>query len=132
MQNIKDIRSFLGLCSYYRRFVKDFAKLAKTLTHLTKNNVPFIWNDEQEDAFRRLKRALTSPPVLAHYSETAPTALHTDASSYGLEAVLVQEQDGKERVIAHASRSLSKAESNYSTTERECLAAVWAITKFHP
>ncbi|GFY61667.1 retrovirus-related Pol polyprotein from transposon opus [Trichonephila inaurata madagascariensis] len=102
------------------------------LKALLKGDSKFIWEKAQEDSFWDLKSALTSPPVLALYDENAPTELQTDASGYGIGAVLVQQQDGKERVISYASRTLTKAEKNYSTTERECLAAIWAITKFRP
>jgi hypothetical protein len=130
--NIADVRSFLGLCSYYRRFIKDFANIAKPLHELLKKDAKFCWSTSQEKSFNTLKRLLTSGPVLGHFLPTAETKIHADASGYGIGAVLVQVQDGRERPIAYASRSLTAAEKNYSTTEKECLAFIWAITKFRP
>lgn len=126
------VRRFLGLCAYYRRFVANFSKIAEPLTRLTKDDVPFVWGPEQTKAFDELKMRLQTTPVLGHFDEHADTELHTDASNVGLGAVLVQWQDGVERVIAYASRTLSRAEANYSTTEKECLAVIWAVTKFRP
>ncbi|GFQ82424.1 retrovirus-related Pol polyprotein from transposon gypsy [Trichonephila clavata] len=84
-KKIHDVRSFLGLCSYYRRFIKNFCFRAKPLQQLLKGDSKFHWEKAQEDSFRDLKSALTSPPVLALYDENAPTELHTDASGYGIE-----------------------------------------------
>ncbi|XP_037515543.1 uncharacterized protein LOC119391974 [Rhipicephalus sanguineus] len=126
------VRRFLGLCAYYRRFVKNFSHIAEPLTQLTKSDVPFKWEAAQRDAFKELQQRLQSPPVLGHLDENAETEIHTDASSIGLGAILVQKQEGCERVIAYASRSLSKSEANYSTSEKECLAIVWATSKFRP
>ncbi|KAK8788355.1 hypothetical protein V5799_021870 [Amblyomma americanum] len=128
----RSLRRFLGLCAYYRRFVRNFSKLAEPLTRLTKDAEPFFWGEDQERAFTELKSRLQCAPVLGHFDEEADTELHTDASNVGLGAVLVQRQDGLERVIAYASRTLSRSEVNYSTTEKECLAVLWAVTKFRP
>ncbi|GFV46227.1 retrovirus-related Pol polyprotein from transposon 17.6 [Trichonephila clavipes] len=130
-KNIRDVRNFLGLCSYYRRFIKDFCLKAQPLQEL-KNDSKFTWGSDQKESFEKLKTALTSEPVLGLFDEKAPTELHASASGYGLDAVLVQTQKGKEKVITYASRTLTKAERNYSTTERECLAFVWAVAKFRP
>ncbi|GFS56381.1 retrovirus-related Pol polyprotein from transposon 17.6 [Trichonephila clavipes] len=131
-KNIHDIRSFLGFCSYFRRFIKGFCYLAEPLQSLLKSGVEFYWGPEEVEAFHSLKKALTSDPVLGMYDERASTEIHTDASGYGIGAVLVQIQNNVEKVIAYASRTLTKAEKNYSTTERECLAIVWATNKFWP
>ena len=128
----KGVRRFLGLCAYYRRFVANFARIAEPLTRLTKDSTPFCWEEAQEEAFRELQKRLQSPPVLAHFDDNAETEMHTDASDIGLGAVLVQKQSGCEKVIAYASRGLSKEEKNYSASEKECLAIIWAISKFRP
>ncbi|GFU58500.1 retrovirus-related Pol polyprotein from transposon 297 [Trichonephila clavipes] len=121
-KNICDIRSFLGLCSYYRQFIKNFCLKARPLQELLKSDSNFTWGSNQKESFERLKTALMSKPVLGLFDEKAPTELHADASSYGLAAVLVQIHKGKEKGIAYASRTLTKAERNYSMTDRECLA----------
>ncbi|GBO40120.1 Retrovirus-related Pol polyprotein from transposon 17.6 [Araneus ventricosus] len=96
-KNIQDVKSFLGLCSYYCRFIKDFCHRARPLQVLLKNNYKFMWAELQEEAFGDLKSALISEPILSLFDETAPTELHTDASGYGIGAVLVQQQDGREK-----------------------------------
>ncbi|GFU78886.1 retrovirus-related Pol polyprotein from transposon 17.6 [Trichonephila clavipes] len=115
-----------------KRFIKGFCYLAEPLQSLLKSGVEFHWGPEEVEAFNSLKKALTSDPVLGMYDERASTEIHTDASGYGIGAVLVQIQNNVEKVIAYASRTLTKAEKNYSTTERECLAIVWATNKFRP
>ncbi|GFU15187.1 retrovirus-related Pol polyprotein from transposon 297 [Trichonephila clavipes] len=115
-----------------KRFIKGFCYLAEPLQSLLKSGVEFHWGPEDVEAFNSLKKALTSDPVLGMYDERASTEIHTDASGYGIGAVLVQIQNNVEKVIAYASRTLTKAEKNYSTTERECLAIVWATNKFRP
>ena len=129
-QSVKELRSFLGLCSYFRRFVPKFADIAYPLTRLLHKDVPFQWTPDCASAFRHLKFLLTSSPILRHFCPSAPIEVHTDASSVGVGAVLIQRHSLKEHVIAYASRSLSKAEQNYTVTEQECLAVVFAVQRF--
>ena len=126
-QNITDVRSFLGLCSYYRRFVKGFSKIAAPLTRLNEKGVPFQWKEEQQDAFQELKDRLTSPPILGYPQLEGRYILDTDASDTGIGAVLSQEQYGEERVIMYLSRSLTKEERRYCVTRKELLAVVYAV-----
>ena len=128
---VTDVRSFLGLCSYYRRFVKDFSAIARPLHRLTERGKDFEWNQECDDAFNRLKNALVTAPVLKYPSTTDPFILDTDASNYGLGAVLSQVQNGEEKVVAYYSTTLSKAERNYCVTRKELLAIVNAVKRFH-
>ncbi|CAI2734793.1 unnamed protein product [Schistosoma spindalis] len=120
LQSPKDVRSFLGLASYYRRFVRDFASLATPLHRLTHKGRKFLRTSECQQAFDALKARLTSPPILAFPDTSADGGefiLDTDASSSAIGAVLSQvDRDGHERVIAYASRRLDKSEARYSTT----------------
>ncbi|GFX48948.1 retrovirus-related Pol polyprotein from transposon 17.6 [Trichonephila clavipes] len=117
-----------------KRFIKGVCHLAEPLQSLLKSGVEFHWGPEEVEAFHSLKKVTYFDPVLGMYDERASTEIHTDASGYGIGAVLVQIQNNVEKVIAYASRTLTKAEKNYSTTERECLAidpsgrlARWAL-----
>ena len=128
--NAKQVRSFLGLASYYRRFIKNFSNVAKPLTKLTEKEQEFIWTTECEEAFQALKHKLITAPILAYPKLGVEFILDTDASNFGVGAVLSQEDDGKERVIAYASRTLNKAEQNYCVTRRELLAIVTFLKHF--
>jgi hypothetical protein len=123
-KNIHEVRSAVGLFSYYRRFMPDFSEIAKPLVTLTEKDRPFVWEDAQEDAFLKLKELLTKAPVLSYPLAEGQFILDTDASQVGIGAVLSQMQDGEEKVIAYGSRALSKSEQNYCTTRREMLSVV--------
>jgi RNase H-like domain found in reverse transcriptase/Reverse transcriptase (RNA-dependent DNA polymerase)/Aspartyl protease/Zinc knuckle len=130
-KNLRQLRGFLGLASYYRRFVEGFTKIAAPLNELLKKKVRYKWTGTQQQAFERLKAHLTSAPILAYPDFEKEFILFTDASDLALGAILSQvDQKGHERVIAYASRTLAPAEKNYSVTEKECLAVVWAVTYF--
>ena len=126
-----DVRSFLGLCSYYRRFVPSFANLAKPLHLLLEDGQHFSWTEEADAAFQELKRRLTQAPVLGYPLPDGKFILDTDASNYATGAVLSQVQDGQERVISYFSQSLSKAERQYCVTRKELVAIVKAVKQFH-
>lgn len=132
----KSLRSFLGMCNVYRRFVKDYAAVARPLTALTSSKVadPLPkFNEEQVKAFEDLKWRLTHTPILALPRRTGQYTVDTDASAAQVGCVLLQEQPGGgHKPVGYWSRPLSSAERNYSTTERECLAVVWALFLLRP
>ncbi|KMQ83693.1 reverse ribonuclease integrase, partial [Lasius niger] len=128
-RSVKQVRQFLGMASWYRRFIKDFSTITAPLTSLTKKNTRWTWGADETAAFNRLKRALTAAPVLACPDFSRRFYLQTDASTSGLGAVLTQYFEDGERVIAYASRTLNGAERNYSATELECLAVIWGIRR---
>jgi hypothetical protein len=131
-QTVKKLKSFLGLMSYYRRFIPGFSRLASPLHKLLKKGARYEWANEQEHAFRSLKNKLISPPILRYPDYSREFILTTYASKEGVGAVLSQGEIGKDLPIAFASRSLNNAERNYSTTERELLAIVWGVRYFRP
>ena len=130
-----EVRRFLGLASYYRRFIARFAAIAAPLHSLLKKDAVFVWNRETECAFDHLKTALTTAPVLAYprFGPGYTFVLETDASTVGLGAILSQVQDdGTIHPIAYASRSVNKHEQNYGISELETLGLVWAVRYFRP
>ena len=129
--NATELKHFLGLCSYYLRYLKDFATLAEPLRQLTKEKSEFVWSSSQQKAFEEIKRRIVSAPVMAIFDEKCPTIVTTDASNIGLGAILSQIQNGQEKVIAYASRKLTKTEAGYSAGEKEALACVWACEKWN-
>lgn len=126
----KEVRSFLGLASYYRRFVKGFAEVASPLHKLTAKSAKFEWNDDCECSFQELKKRLQRTPILTFPTPADEFVLDTDASADAVGAVLSQVQDGSEKVIAYFSRKLNKAERNYCVTRQELLALVTALKQF--
>lgn len=131
-QTKRQLRSFLGLANYYRKFVPNFAAIAVPLTDLTrkgKSNT-LEWGEAQENAFRCLKSKLVNAPILHLPDIDRPFILRTDASENGIGAVLLQQFDDEKFPVAFASKKLLDRERRYSTIERECLAVVWAVKKF--
>lgn len=131
-ENPKEIKSFLGLIGYYRRFIDNFSKLTKPLTSLLKKNAVFNWSSEQQTAFENLKEKLITAPLLQYPDFSQPFVVTTDASNYAVGAVLSQGPIGKDKPIAYASRTLNRPEGNYSTTEKELLAIIFAVKTFRP
>lgn len=110
--------------------MRNFTDIARPLTDQPKKNVVLVWGSEQASAFAKLTMRLTSPPTFGHFEISAPTEVRTGASSLGIGTVLAQQQHSSERVIAYSSGLLVLAKRNYSITERECLALIWAVGKF--
>ena len=130
-----EFRSFLGFTNYYRCFINGYAKVADPLyDQISGNNAAhkkqkIQWTEECQEAFDTLEVLCTSAPMAAFDDFTKPFKLHTNASTIGLDAILYQEQDGKDRVITYASRALSKSESHCPTDDLEFLALKCAVTK---
>lgn len=129
--NVSQLRSFVGLTSYYRRFIKNYARIARPLHALTGKNQPYVWTGECQAAFEELKRLLTMAPVLVFPDFKCPFILETDASLEGLGAVLAQrKEDGMIHPVSYASRTVQGAEKRYASTEMEALAVIWAVRHY--
>ena len=129
-KSVSEVRSFLGLSGYYRRFIKNFAALSEPLSRLTRKDIEFKWTILQQAAFNFLKRELLSFPVLCHYDSKLPIELHVDACGMGLGAVIGHRINNVFHPIHYISRLLSDSEKRYSTTDQEALCISYAVDKF--
>jgi len=128
--NIAEVRTFCGLASYYCTFICNFAAIVRPLHNLTKKGAVFKWTPECESAFEKLKRALTSAPILVTPCDEGKYVLDTYASNTALGTVLQQEQNSKLHVIGYASRTLTPAEARYCITRRELLGVIFGLKKY--
>ena len=129
---VQEIRRFLGLCSYYRKFISRFAEVAHPFHSYTRKDTDFVWSPECQQTYEQLKIKLTSAPVVAYPHFQQDFILETDASIHALGAVLSQFQtDTKLHPVAYTSRALNDCENKYGITELETLAVVWGISHFY-
>lgn len=131
-KNVSEVRRIVGLASWYRRFVPNFSDLTSPLCNLLKKNSKFVWDEYCQKALDNLKNHLVSAPILCCPNFDLPFVIQTDASDFGLGAVLSQQHEDGEKVVCYLSRSLTKNERRFSTTEKECLAVIFAIEKLRP
>lgn len=130
--NLSQLRSFIGLMNYYGKFVPNLSSVMSPLYQLLQKKIAWQWGKRQDAAFKQAKELLVSSDVLAHFNPDKELVLSCDASPYGIGAVLAQkEEDGTERPISYASRSLAAAEKRYSQLDKEGLAIVFVVKKFH-
>jgi transposase InsO family protein len=130
-RTVKQVRQFLGLAGYFRKFVQNFSKVVEPLTKLTRKDVKWCWGSEQQGAFEQVKTALTSRPILAVFDSSLPTELHTDASSLAVGAVLLQTHPGGvQRVVAYFSKQTTVDQRHYHSYELETMAVVYALHHF--
>src|SRR6266498_1586649 len=134
-KNLKELRSRLGLFSFYHQYIKRFSSITKPMYELTqienRKYVLFVWNEKRQKAFDEIKRRMMMTPIVAHPNFEEPFILYMDASDEGIGAVLHQKDDqSKECIIACTSKALNQHEKNYPIIEKECLAIVWDIEKF--
>jgi hypothetical protein len=128
--NIANVRSFLGLTGYYRKYIKGYSKMAGPLFELTKKDVVFIWDQERQSAFDDLRRALVQAPVLVRPNFQEPFCLDVDWSTRGVGAILSQKEGRFEKVIAYASKALTEVQRRFHPMEGECYALIWGILHF--
>jgi hypothetical protein len=131
-RNVKGIRSILGHAGFYRGFIKDFSKISKPLTNLLQKDVPFLFDDDCKEAFKKFKKVLITAPIVQPPDWNLPFEIMCDASDFVVGVVLGQRVDKKLNVIHYASKTLDAAQKNYATTEKEFLAIVCACDKFRP
>eukprot|EP00731_Ephydatia_muelleri_P006745 Em0003g993a len=131
-ENVSGLRSFLGSVQFYSKFLPNLATLTEPLHHLTKKDTTWIWGAEEQAAFQKLKHLLCADNVLVHFDPSLPVGISCDASEVGLGAVLFHRYpDGSERPIANASKTLTTTQRRYSQIQKEALAIVFALNKFH-
>ena len=131
-ENVSQLRSFLWLLNYCQRFLPDLATTLHPLNELLQKGKKFVWSSDCQAAFQKVKNLIASDQVLTHYDPNLPIRLASDASPYGIGAVLSHVlTTGEERPIAFASRTLTKAEQGYSQIDKEALANVWAVKRFN-
>ncbi len=130
LRNQRDVRSFMGLAGYYRRFVKGFSQIGSPLTELLKNDVEFKWSNEQQEAFEKLKKAITSAPILISPDPSKPYVVTTDASGFAAGAILQQDHGKGLQPIAFMSKKMNAAERNYPVHEQELLAIILALREW--
>ncbi|EYB94088.1 hypothetical protein Y032_0175g486 [Ancylostoma ceylanicum] len=131
-KDVVQLRSFLGMVNYYGVFIKDMRQLRAPLDALLKKNTPFKWSPDCQHAFEKAKEVLASPLLLTHFDPKLELIVAADASDYGIGAVIMHRfADGTEKAICHASRNLTDAEKKYGQIEKEGLALVYAVRKFH-
>ena len=130
---VKDIRSFLGFCNFYRPFIPSFSKIAKPLNELTRKDVPFMWEDKHETVFNTLRDLVTSEPVLRQPQLDKPFEVEVDASGFALGGVLLQRQeDGRKHPIGYYSATLNEAQRNYDIYKLELLAIAECLKHWRP
>ena len=131
-QNVSQLKAFLGLLNYYCKFLPNLAATLSQFYNLLEKGKAWVWEEVHDSCFSKAKSVLQSPQLLAHYSSKDDLILTCDASSYGLGAVLAYKySNSTQKPIAYASMTLSKTENKYSQTDKEALALVWAVKKFH-
>lgn len=131
-ENTKQLKSILGLINYYSKFIKNLSSILQPLYELLKQNVKWFWSKECNDAYKKIKEMLTSAPILTHYDQNKEIRLTTDASDYGIGAMITHiMEDGSEKPIAFASRTLSSTEKRYSQIEKEGLSIIFGLNKFN-
>ena len=131
-QSVQELKSYLGMLTYYSKFLPNLSTTLYSLYHILKKNVPWMWEPEQKKAFAASKDLLTSTNFLTHFDSSQKLTLTCDASGYGLRAVLAYKMpDGSKKPISYASRTLTQAEHNYSQLEKEDLTCIFGIKKFH-
>jgi hypothetical protein len=127
---VTNVRSFLGLTGYYRKYIREYSRLASPLFELTKKDVPFVWNQDYQQAFDALKRALVEAPILVPPDLKKPFCLDVDWSTKGVGAILSQREGRFEKVVAYASKGLTEVQRKFHPMEGKCYALIWGIMHF--
>ncbi|XP_017461733.1 PREDICTED: uncharacterized protein K02A2.6-like, partial [Rhagoletis zephyria] len=131
-QNVTEVEAFIGKVNYYNKFIDSFSTIAAPLNRLRRKSSVFQWGKEEESAFQSLKNSIVEATRLVHYDDNLPIILAVDASKLGVGAVLSHRfKNGEEKPIAHASKTLNSSQINYSQVEKEALAIIYGVTKFH-